>query len=271
MKRRIAYLVIVALTALGLSLFEGPSVAQTAPKPADSDVVTPPPVPPAETPSEADVVAPPLDRRQVGEAALGRLIAARNRELARQAEALEALARGLRLYLRTGPVLAAGPLTKAASHSDVHALTTSLSRPLGKLAAECRAAAAAAPAPDRRGGPCYRCGDTGESSCLKCAASGRVICPTCSGLGAVREEDPAGRTVVTGLCEKCGSSGVIECDRCGGKGRVHCKICEDRPGRPAPPSAAEQREMKKVICKARWLRAGGIDLYTTGARQVSPK
>jgi predicted RNA-binding Zn-ribbon protein involved in translation (DUF1610 family) len=199
------------------------------------------------------------------DAVLSELAALRNRRLQRDADALDALARGLRLYLEVGPRLAAGPLDKATRNPNVFAVAGSLPRPLGELAAQCRAAAAARETAHF----CPRCGDTRLAPCARCAGSGYVPCPKCGGAGLLRGSD--GR--VLGLCGQCGGAGVVRCQACGGAGSVECAACKPKPGQAEESllPAAEVREIRTVICKARWIRAGGIDLYTNGAREPAPK
>jgi len=274
MNKVTTFVVATALTALGSMLAMASSLAQTQTAPADANsVVVPPPVAPAAPAGDANAPAgrPPAAPDGFDSAAVSRLAEVRDRELRRQADALEALARGLRLYLTVGPELAADSLATAAAHDDVHALTLALPTPLDKLAAECRAAAAGAS--HAQGRPCYKCGGTGQASCPRCAASGRLICPTCSGLGVIRGKDENGRTVVTGLCKECGSTGVVPCELCGGDGLIECPACKGRAAFGAAASLApgDVLEFRKAVCKARWLRAGGVDLYTAGARQTSPK
>ena len=79
------------------------------------------------------LLADPLDAAVRN--ALGEL---RARLLLRDADALDALAGGLRMYLDIGPQLAAGALEKAAGNSSALSLTRYLPRPLEKIAAESR-------------------------------------------------------------------------------------------------------------------------------------
>jgi len=202
-------------------------------------------------------------------AALGELTVLRNRQLHRDADALDALARGLRLYLEIGPRLAAGLLDKATANPNVFSLTVALPSPLEKIATECRAAAGEAAR------VCPKCGDTRLAPCTasRCNGSGHVPCPKCGGAGVLRGLDSNGTVRVLGLCGQCGGSGVVECQACGSTGSVECTACKPKPSQAAASllPAAEVQEIRKVICKARWIRAGGIDLYTNGAREPSPK
>jgi predicted RNA-binding Zn-ribbon protein involved in translation (DUF1610 family) len=211
-------------------------------------------------------------------AALSELTALRNRQLHRDADALDALARGLRLYLEIGPQLAAGPLDKATGNPNVFSLTATLPRPLEKIAAECRAAASARPWGSLAGEAahvCPKCGDTRLAPCTasRCNGSGYVPCPKCGGAGVLRGPDSEGVVRVLGLCGQCSGAGVVACQTCGLAGSVECTACKPKPSQAAASllPAKEVQEIRKVICKARWIRAGGIDLYTNGAREPSPK
>ena len=76
------------------------------------------------------------------------------------------------------------------------------------------------------------------------------------------------------LCPDCAGAGVIGCSACGGTGTVSCPACKSRPAAHwsrehiAPE---EGRRIRQVICKARRLGRGEIDLYTAGALKPSPK
>lgn len=211
-------------------------------------------------------------------AALSELTALRNRQLQRDADALDALARGLRLYLEIGPQLAAGPLDKATGNPNVFSLTAALPRPLEKIAAECRAAASARPWGSLAGEAahvCPKCGDTRLAPCTasRCNGSGYVPCPKCGGAGVLRGPDSEGSVRVLGLCGQCSGAGVVACQTCGPAGSVECTACKPKPSQAAASllPTKEVQEIRKVICKVRWIRAGGIDLYTNGAGEPSPK
>jgi len=277
----------VVLAATGQTSPAGKSAQPPATMPAgDEAVVTPALAPPRAQAGPAADSAPVVVRLQpAGEggasheaqllrkllagppddAALSELVALRNRRLQRDADALDALARGLGLYLEVGPRLAAGPLDKATRNPNVFALAGSLARPLAEVAAQCRAAASTRETAHF----CPRCGDTRLAPCARCTGSGYVPCPKCGGAGVLRGSD--GR--VLGLCGQCGGAGVVVCQACGGAGSVECAACKPKPGQAEESllPAAEVHEIRKVICKARWIRAGGIDLYTNGAREPSPK
>ena len=89
----------------------------------------------------------------------------RDLALRTDANALDGLARGLRVYLTIGPALAADPLEIAAANPNVYALTIGMPEPLDKLAARCHAEATVKPSSFVQAGPCYKCGDTRQMPC----------------------------------------------------------------------------------------------------------
>jgi predicted RNA-binding Zn-ribbon protein involved in translation (DUF1610 family) len=199
-----------------------------------------------------------------------RLFELRARLRRRDAAALDALACGLWIYLDIGPQLAAGPLKKAADNSLAKSLTIGLGRSLEAIVGASRVSATGEAA-----WVCPKCGDTGFSPCTvsRCNGSGYVPCDKCGGLGEIRGPDSDGIVKVLGLCPECGGTGVVSCQVCGGTGSVACRACKPKPSQAAGTflPASEIREIQKAICKARWIRAGGVDLYTNGARATSPK
>lgn len=202
--------------------------------------------------------------------ARARLSELRARLQRRDADAIDALACGLRIYLDIGPQLAAGPLEKAAGNSSARSLTISLGRSLEEIIGASRVSATGEAA-----WVCPKCGDTGFTPCtaFRCNGSGYVSCAKCLGWGEIRGPDSDGVIKLLGLCPECGGSGVVSCQACGGTGSVACRACKPKPSQAAGTllSASEIQEIQKVICKARWIRAGGVDLYTNGARATSPK
>jgi len=211
------------------------------------------------------LLADPLDA-----AARDRLAELRARLQKRDADAMDALACGLRIYLDIGPQLAASPLKKAADNSSAQSLTVGMDRSLEEIIGASRSSAKGEAA-----WVCPKCGDTGFALCtaFRCNGSGYVPCAKCGGLGVIRGPDKDGIIKVLGFCPECGGSGVVSCQVCRGKGSVACKGCKRKPSQAAGGvlAASELREIQKVICKARWIRAGGVDLYTNGARATSPK
>jgi hypothetical protein len=188
--------------------------------------------------------------------------------------AYTALADGLKTYLDAGAVLAAGPLEQAARSPRAVSLAASLPRPLPALLAEAQAAGDAERAARKK--LCARCGGTGQADCgaHRCYASGKVPCPRCNGAGAIRKMLPGLQGYVYILCSDCGGLGVVPCQECGGTGTVPCPLCAKQPdgaGGQPPVPYEEARAIRQVICKARKLSRGGIDLYTDGALRCSPK
>ncbi len=252
--------------------------AATQPVPDDGPVVPrlQPVVLPADEPVAKDddaraaqlvkkLLADPLDA-----AVRNKLAELRTRLQRRDMQALDALACGLRMYLVIGPQLAAGPLETAAGNSMAHSLTSGLGRSLEAIVSASRASATG-----KMVRVCPKCGDTHLSSCtaFRCNGSGYVPCVKCGGSGVIRGPDSRGVETVLGLCPECGGSGVVSCGACGGTGAVACRGCKAKPSQAAGTllPASEILEIRKVICKARWIRAGGVDLYTNGARALSPK
>ncbi len=214
------------------------------------------------------VLADPLDA-----AAREELERLRGGQRRRDASACRSLAQGLKAYLQAGPELAAPALRRAAGSAKAASLTQSLAKPLERILADLGASASPV------GGKakiCRKCGGTGQADCTaqRCHASGMVSCPKCAGSGVIRVEQPFPRGHVYVLCPDCAGAGVIRCPVCGGGGTVPCSACKSGPagdwGRQhlAPDQASRIRQ---VICKARRLAAGRIDLYTAGALKPSPK
>jgi len=253
-----------SLSALVAALFAvapapvAPPASQPAPKPA------PAPTTKADLLARA-VLADPMDgivREQ--------LEALRVEQRRARTAAFGTLAQGLHAYLEAGPELAAAILRQVARSPRA----ASLARPLGPAIQRIVAADEPNP-PARSATPCPKCGDTGLADCTarRCHGSGWVPCGTCKGSGVVQVKDEVrGRTVLY-LCRDCAGSGVTRCPACNGHGTVACKACNRQPGRWAEyhVSGQEAAAVEKVICQARWLHRGGIDLYTNGALKPSPK
>jgi hypothetical protein len=184
------------------------------------------------------------------------------------------LAAGLKVYLDVGPELAVAPLERASQSPRAVSLTATLPRPLDVLLAAARAAARAVLSP--KGKACSRCGDTGRDGCraARCNASGKVPCPRCKGSGVSRRTMPGLRSPAYVICSDCGGLGAARCHDCSGAGVVACSSCKKTPDddldHPRVPFH-EARAIREVICKARRLGRGGIDLHTPGALKRSPK
>jgi hypothetical protein len=215
------------------------------------------------------VLADPLDA-----AARGRLRELRQRRDRERRTAYAALADGLGAYLDAGPAMAADALERASRCPQAVWLAGSLPRPLAVLLAESHAAARRALAGRKK--VCTRCGGTGRADCRahRCHASGKVPCPRCKGTGAVRKTLPGFRGYAYVACPDCDGMGVSRCEECEGTGTVPCPACGKHAGAAAPAPIvplAEEQAIRQVICKARRLSRGEIDLYTAGALTPSPK
>ena len=216
----------------------------------------------------AKVLADPLDS-----AAVARLRRLRRKQAIETRSAYEALARGLEAYLQDGPAAAAPALGIAARSARAMSLTratgNSLARILKEALAAGRGAAANQPA------VCDLCGGTGQADCRahRCFASGMVPCSRCKATGVIRMKHPLLETYMRSPCPTCRGTGVVVCKVCGGSGTIPCPRCKGKgkppPGaRPDPPTA---RAVRRVICKARVLSRGRIDLYSDRALAPSPK
>ncbi len=125
---------------------------------------------------------------------------------------------------------------------------------------------------------CRSCGDTGLADCSHCRGTGIVNCPTCKGRGALRTReagrDPAARSVTITPCPDCHANGATVCTHCAGRGTVPCRTCR----RESDPRAADTLltepllgNMRKLIDQARYLRDGGIDLFSPDALTCAPR
>jgi hypothetical protein len=197
------------------------------------------------------------------EEAARQLAALRRLERAERAEALSALADGLSAYLERDLIVAGDLLRKAAASCEVKELADGfLLRSLDEMIAECPERKIDAKADDET--VCSFCGDTGLADCAKCKGAGKTRCPKCKGRGELRVSGARGVTV---SCDECRGSGVVTCERCLGSGTMPCRACTKRVEAVQPtqlgPNAIEAA--RKVICMARYLKAGGVDLYSAGA------
>ena len=227
----------------------------------------------ADLDARADALAGKVLADPLNAAARDDLERLRRTQCRRDLAAYRALAQGLRAYLAVGPDLAAPALRRAAASARAASLTRSLARPLGKILADL--APAESPAPGKRKA-CDKCADTGQTDCVahRCYASGRVPCAQCKGTGVLRVEGPMLKVPVYRVCQDCGGTGVVRCQACAGTGAVRCTACKGQPEanwsqRHLAP--AEVRQIRQVICKARRLARGEVDLYTAGALTCAPK
>jgi hypothetical protein len=224
--------------------------AATAPAPAAADANS------AVARLVAQVLADPANA-----AARNKLAYIRDSQEVEDLTACQALVNGLEVYIRVGAEAALPALERAACSKLALALTASMSTPLDKWLSEARREAQDESAARKR--LCSACGGSGQKPCPApdCYGSGKVKCDKCKGTGS----SGASRTI-TMKCPACDGSGVVACRACDGTGLVDCP-CQKVPGVRIAPRLAEGRKMdlRRVIDQVRWLRAGGIDLYTDGA------
>jgi len=197
-------------------------------------------------------------------------------EKRQRAEAAENLRRGLQAYLRKDFLAAGVDLRKAMrSRSVVQFADCFLLKSVKATAEECPEQTPASTDPEAK--PCSTCGDTGAEDCKSCNGTGNLRCSKCSGKGIIRVRPRSGVRLPRGMkylnmaCPKCGGTGVVPCAKCAGTGLLPCHVCTRKGVRDEPgelgPNALEA--VKKVICMTRYLRQGGIDLYSTEALRPS--
>ena len=97
--------------------------------------------------------------------------------------------------------------------------------------------------------------------------SGKIPCDRCKSSGSLRQDMPGAVRYVTVICPECFGHGVVPCPDCRGAGVAECSGCQKAPGAMDIPRIAPslEREIRLVLDELRWLRAGGVDLYTNGA------
>jgi hypothetical protein len=191
-------------------------------------------------------------------AARTRLAGIRESQAAEDLGACEALMNGLDVYLRVGAEAALPGLERAARSKLAVALTASMSKPLNKWLLDVREEAQTEAA--ARGRLCPMCGGLGQKACTAtgCYGSGKIPCEKCKGSGGGR--------LLTMRCAECNGSGESPCRACGGSGLMDC-TCQKGAAPKITPRVTHAREVqiRETIDKIRWVRAGGIDLYTDGA------
>jgi len=207
------------------------------------------------------------------------------RQLQRQerAHALDALAAGLDAHLAGRRDAAAANLQKALPCPYAVDLANAvLLKPLEEIAKEYGVSAqpgqapeppTAAPAPPQ--GTCPKCGGLTWVDCpsTACFSTGTRRCSTCAGTGAASGGARSAAAAIR-YCTKCNGTGVEPCPVCGGRGTVPCDKCSagggaasDSLGNMSPRALAAIRQ---VIVMARYLRDGGVDLYSPKALACSP-
>jgi len=202
-----------------------------------------------------EVLANPLDREAV--ARLGQL---RARQRQRRIEALDGLVHGLQAYIEGRRRDAALHLHKARQSPAIRAWADRrLLRSIDELIQACGGAAATRPTTR----VCGLCGGTGRSDCVRCGGAGWRTCPECKGKGhVIRHGDEL-------VCPTCRGEKLVACKVCEQTGTVTCVRCGLAKGQE--PGPYEKSEMTKIIGIARYLRSGGLDLYTSEALEPAPK
>ena len=187
-----------------------------------------------------------------------RLAEIRDSQAAEDQAACDALVNGLEVYLRVGAEAALPNLERAARSRLAAALTASTGHPLDKWMPAVREEAQTEAA--ARGRLCPLCGGLGQKACtaIGCYGSGKIPCEKCKGSG--------GGKLLTMRCVECNGSGVAPCKACGGSGLMDCSCQKGATAKITPRvTNAREREIRELIDRVRWVRAGGIDLYTDGA------
>lgn len=209
-----------------------------------------------------------------------RLAALRTRGQQDRIDALDALALGLEAHLDGQAAQAAPNLQKALQCPYAVMLANSVlsTTTLADLARPYTARSGSAtpsPATTPAGGVCPKCGGLGWVDCTAtaCMGSGTKNCSTCRGTGLGAPNRMGGSTIPR-PCNPCNGSGAEKCPTCNGNGTLGCDKCGGAP--PAGPATAtgpsrSVEEIRTIIVMARYLRDGGLDLYSRTAKECSPK
>ena len=198
-----------------------------------------------------------------------RLTDLRVRERQQRREALDGLAAGLQAYLDGKRLGVKVGLTKAVRSPFVPGLTEAeLRLPLAEILESGRRI--------QQSGPCVLCGDTNEVDCNACEGKGLKTCSLCKGWGLRRDRDgkrssPLARAI---MCDQCKGAGALPCAQCKGRGVVSCRKCAMVKAQNAAsetgPGPDQSKAIEKLIALARYLRDGGVDLYSPRALEPSP-
>lgn len=223
-------------------------------------------------PDEARILAGRLLANPGDTDTRARLAALRTRGQQDRSDALDALALGLEAHLDGQTAQVAPNLRKALLNPYTVTLANSVlsTTTLADLARPYTGRpgpATTSPATTPAGGGCSKCGGLGWVDCTatSCMGSGTRICSTCRGMGLGTGGRP---------CARCGGRGAEECPTCLGKGTIGCDKCAGSP--PAGPATAtvpnrSVEDIRKLVTMARYLRDGGLDLYSRTAKECSPK
>ena len=123
---------------------------------------------------------------------------------------------------------------------------------------------------------CRSCGNTGQADCRHCRGTGIVYCSTCKGRGFQRNRDrvhePAAPSIVP--CPDCDALGAVVCPHCAGRGTVYCRTCtRESETRDADVLFDEPmlEKVRELVALARYLRDGGVDLFSRDALTCAPR
>ena len=226
----------------------------------------------AEAPRTPEEETRALSRRVLADphdaAAVERLKQLRAQEGVRRREPIDALTAGLEAYLEGDFRKAVAELRKAAASPWVlETANQVLLNPVDEVIEDCAKRAAAS---QQGGGLCPECGGTGWEDCpmKSCYGAGTLLCPVCKGKGSGR---PRGSTQ-TVLCPRCAGTGELRCKECNGAGVIRCARCGGKGAGGASwvgTNAAEA--IHKTLTRMRYLRDGGIGLFSPEALECAPK
>ena len=186
----------------------------------------------------------------------------RRQQQTRNQQAFDTLARGLHIYRMAGADAAGIWLETARANSYARALMASSSICLDDIIQE-RSTLADYPF-------CPHCGDTTRENCVACAGTGQRECPLCGGSG-IRRHSPSADP--NSVCPRCEHSGSIPCASCRGYGILRCRRCDNQHRSQVSRRELDEEttaELNRIAELARYLRDGGIDLYTNQALSMTP-
>ena len=207
------------------------------------------------------VLADPLDAT-----AATRLGALREQQDQRRSEGLTGLADGLGGWLIGSRIGVAPALTRALASPDVTELADRILGPVALTLDQIVRQWAGF----GETGVCPDCGQTHQADCTACDGAGFLLCRDCRGRG-VRPK--TGNRSREEACSTCRGTGAVRCGSCQGKGTVKCQTCaKETPAGGASSLPTDQRTaVERLAALARYLRDGGVDLYTPRALEKSPQ